>query len=1052
MLRKIVFILTLLCSLAVANSAMGFSWNDCTVWHNTDGDQNWFNVNDWVHNGVTAPAVNNGTIPPDGNTWANIEPYPGPRIDGDAVCAQLTVCQWSWAGAPDMAVEVNSGTLVAGETIGLSTGDNFAYSLVDPNGLPLNVPGSAGLTVRGGTVTTPLAPAGGGGLVIGGGSGYSLSNVGRVKMYGGLISVPRIALRNGDIALYGGTLECTGTYDVNFTFFQGWPNNKIDISGGTLKLAGDATAALNTLIGNGRIYSSRSVLGTPDFNATRGTTTLTSPAGDLKLAWNPSPAKGAANVHYKHSTDPCYITLSWNAGEPNVTTHNVYFGTSFADVNIAKDVNTQYKGTRVEANEPRTWDINDVNFALNTTYYWRVDENSVTAYNDDGSPKTFLMTKGTVWSFTTHDGKAYNPKPYNGAATLNEPLQLSWSAGDWTASTMGHKVYFTTAAGGGNLANPSFPRPTDSQYRGTQTGTSYSLANLAGSFTLAPGTTYWWCVDEVINGVTVKTDKVWSFTPATSVIVDNFEDYNSTADMNANWTTGFATCSGYPNTLGTVKYVQDNTQSLAPAGKHMIVHYDNSGAAGDSYTEVTRSYSPATSFTGNGFFNPNTAAVSIDYIGSLANAANPDYDRMFIRIADTAGHFGIKLNDDASAAKVTTWTSWFVALNDGNFAGVNMADVCSFSVGFGNDRVGCVRNAAGGDGNVMFDNIKLWAKTCNPGFAKTTGGLTADLDGDCDVDINDLDVFANSWLWAAIPTHSIPYTTPRKAPVIWYKLNESDGTTVADSASGYTADIGGVAIFDPTGGRKGDACITFNTLASQNTCLVVRDPNTAFGFMKDDAHHNNDSNGGSVSFSVWINADTTVGDVVTNNWASLFCVHDGTVGNDNGIAWLSLPSSFANPNVNFQGTGANVYGPTMPINNFGGKWNHWVAVKQEPNLMVVYCNGREIGRTQSLAAEVPFFKLPITSFRIGLRGGEAYANWGKFPGKMQDFKVWDYALDANEVGYEATDGTGVVAPTPLVTNANLNLSGGTADDENQTVNFADLSIMCDQWRKQVLWP
>ena len=67
------------------------------------------------------------------------------------------------------------------------------------------------------------------------------------------------------------------------------------------------------------------------------------------------------------------------------------------------------------------------------------------------------VIKGDVWTFKTHNGKAYNPKPTNGAAALSEPLQLSWTAGDFAASTNGHKVYFTTDASGGNLANTALP-------------------------------------------------------------------------------------------------------------------------------------------------------------------------------------------------------------------------------------------------------------------------------------------------------------------------------------------------------------------------------------------------------------------------------------------------------------------------------------------------------------------------------------------------------------------------------------------------------------------
>ena len=87
----------------------------------------------WVHNGGE-PC---GAIPPDGNTFVVIEPYPGPIINGAATCSALAVGDWSWAGAPDSTVEVNSGTLNAGELIYLAAnGTDFLYVLLDANGLP----------------------------------------------------------------------------------------------------------------------------------------------------------------------------------------------------------------------------------------------------------------------------------------------------------------------------------------------------------------------------------------------------------------------------------------------------------------------------------------------------------------------------------------------------------------------------------------------------------------------------------------------------------------------------------------------------------------------------------------------------------------------------------------------------------------------------------------------------------------------------------------------------------------------------------------------------
>ena len=80
---------------------------------------------------------------------------------------------------------------------------------------------------------------------------------------------------------------------------------------------------------------------------------------------------------------------------------------------------------------------------------------------------------------------------------------------------------------------------------------------------------------------------------------------------------------------------------------------------------------------------------------------------------------------------------------------MKLAAVNGFCLGFG-DRANCRTSMPpdtyAGDGNVMFDNIRLYSQTCNPTFAHTNGGLTGDFDNDCDVDVNDLDRFVNSWL------------------------------------------------------------------------------------------------------------------------------------------------------------------------------------------------------------------------------------------------------------------------------------------------------------------
>ncbi len=89
-------------------------------------------------------------------------------------------------------------------------------------------------------------------------------------------------------------------------------------------------------------------------------------------AFRPNPSIGATNVD-------AYTVLSWQP-DSNAISHDVYLGTSFADVDSN---NTPLATTDVNSFDPCGLDHG-------TTYYWRIDE-------FDGTVKH----KGEIWSFTT---------------------------------------------------------------------------------------------------------------------------------------------------------------------------------------------------------------------------------------------------------------------------------------------------------------------------------------------------------------------------------------------------------------------------------------------------------------------------------------------------------------------------------------------------------------------------------------------------------------------------------------------------------------------------
>lgn len=1064
MLRKIVSTLALLCFLAMGSSAFGFGWNTTVVWHNTNANQDWNDVGNWVHNGGQP----DGIIPPDNNTFVVIEPYPGPIINVSGACSALSVCHWSWSGAPNTAVEVN-GDFNAGGLIWLaSNGGDFAYG-------DTNTVGTAGLTVRSGTVTTPYSVAGNGLFIGGGSNGYSLMNRGVVTMYGGLISVPRVALYHGNIALYGGTLECTA--ESNFTFYQDYPENKIDISGGKLKLAGDHTIiepTLPNLIASGRIYSARGTLGAADYNSTTGYTTVVASDINMAVTWGPSPINGATNVHYRDrvTTNNVGVTLTWNDGEPNVINHQVYFGATSALVTAATKLSAEFRGEVNEVNvEPNSFVIGDINhpftFAINTPYYWRVDANVLI---DDVNT---AIVKGKVWSFTTHNGKGYNPKPRDAQVGLNEPMALTWTSGDFAASTNGHLVYVGTDAATVQSATST----TAKVYRGIQTGTSYSLSNLATgwySTALVPNTIYYWRVTEV-NGATKWGEGIssgpvtWSFTPTGVITIDDFEDYNSTADLAANWGMHYAipvcdfnalgfvhTPMSIPATSGTLSFVMDGQ------GKHGNYFYNAL-----PFSEVRRNYPGGSIFTGSSVLSIQPAALRVDYVGAAINGVDELYNRMYVALEDTAGNVAVYNNPDGNAALVTSWTQWYSSLKDINAAGypnvVKLASVNNFYLGFGLRCLLSNDQGTGGDGNVMFDNIRLYAQTCNPSVT-----LAADLDGDCDVDINDLMSFSAYWLSAAQPITFDTITEPC-APILWYKFNDSGNTTnVVDYGTGDTNNYAGTVNrwsafnWDATGGRNGGPCLYIPPIptaggGAANAQTYVEAAPASVGFMGDVNHS---ADGGGVTFAVWANA-SMVGDFLVQYpgiWGVWNPANTAETVEVPTPSRLTAGAATAQSGFYAYNGGHGNVQVYRPLLDFGGRWNHWAWVKANSNVngpygsARIYCNGVMIGAQDAngqtgdpnVAATGPLFPMPAASVRIGTRG----TNWAMWSGKLADFQIYDYALTGPEVAYLATDGTGTRL-LPLVTRANLKPSGVPA---TEIVDFQDLSVMGDQWHQIQLWP
>jgi hypothetical protein len=112
---------------------------------------------------------------------------------------------------------------------------------------------------------------------------------------------------------------------------------------------------------------------------------------------------------------------------------------------------------------------------------------------------------------------AWDPSPANGSTPdLKHALPLKWLTGENAAK---HDVYFGTDKD--SVANAD-ANDTTGIYHGRYSSTSYSPAE-GVQWGTGP---YYWRIDEYNTDKTISPGRLWQFTVADFIVVDDFEDYN----------------------------------------------------------------------------------------------------------------------------------------------------------------------------------------------------------------------------------------------------------------------------------------------------------------------------------------------------------------------------------------------------------------------------------------------------------------------------------------------------------------------------------------------
>jgi len=400
---------------------------------------------------------------------------------------------------------------------------------------------------------------------------------------------------------------------------------------------------------------------------------------------------GAFSGHYPNTAG---FQLDVDGGDPGVYRLNadtgvqIAFGTATTDwIHLAltaegKSVNLYYNGNWASSGTLADSDIIFNQFAIgvnrNRNWWFAGTIDNVRIYNK-------VLTAEEIQQAMRGDPLvAWGPNPTPGSTPyIRDATPLSWSPGD---NASGHDVYFGTDRDAVADANAS---DTTAIYRGRQGGTIYTPPEVEWG-----GGPYYWRVDEYNTDATISKGNVWSFTVADFIGIEDFEDYNDYEPdrIFETWIDGW----GVATNGSEVGYAEPNF----PEGEHhvetTIVHggsqsmpyfYENNF----KYSEATMTLVSVRDWTEEG-----VGVLSLWFYGDAANAA----ERMYVALNGSATVY----HDNPDAALIDEWTEWRIDLQEFAAQGVNLTNVNTIAIGFGDKN----NLQPGGSGLVFFDDIRLY--------------------------------------------------------------------------------------------------------------------------------------------------------------------------------------------------------------------------------------------------------------------------------------------------------------------------------------------------------
>ena len=270
--------------------------------------------------------------------------------------------------------------------------------------------------------------------------------------------------------------------------------------------------------------------------------------------------------------------------------HHVVVTVAENAINSSNDIRIYIDGED-DTLESTDEDAFDITAGLDVTIGWRPSQGDRALQGSIDDVRIFdkVLKPAEVEQIMRIDPLlAWKPGPANGSTTdIENAAPLIWSPGEMASQ---HDIYFGTDKDAVKDADTS----TADIYRGSQNTTSYTPPEGVEW----GGGPYYWRIDENNSDGTVTKGRVWSFTVADFILIDDFESYD--ANDNQIWFAwhdglGYGTPDFPPYFAGngTGAAVGDETTAsyteetiVHEGGQSMPLTYDNNKQGFSHYSET----------------------------------------------------------------------------------------------------------------------------------------------------------------------------------------------------------------------------------------------------------------------------------------------------------------------------------------------------------------------------------------------------------------------------------------------------------------------------------